>query len=155
MLDVKLKNDTGNTAIVLKAGIPGSYRPVTTIPPDGITKCFVFSFNESETYREFVCVESESDPSQSSRRGVSSSTVILTSDDCYDYKEVVIKKIESKLVWDKTESVERKEKKGIITDAQISGAVHGVRKKAISTYKLTLGKVKINRLHFNLFDLGR
>lgn len=144
MLDVKLKNDIGNIVIVFKVGIFGLYRLVIIILFDGIMKCFVFSFNESEIYCEFVCVEFESDFFQFSWCGVLLLIVIFISDDCYDYKEVVIKKIESKFVWDKMEFVERKEKKGIIIDVQISGVVYGVWKKVISIYKFIFGKVKIN-----------
>lgn len=79
MLQTKVINDTGGL-LTLKEGTAGIKRVLATFGP---AKSYTINVDANATYREYWCAEKDGarDP------------VVLSSDDCQEYKEVTIKLI--------------------------------------------------------------
>jgi hypothetical protein len=78
MLVTKVTNDTGKE-LILKEGTAGIKRILAELPDK---KTYKISVDSNATYREYWCAEKNDDPN----------AVVLSSDDCQEFKEVTIKR---------------------------------------------------------------
>lgn len=81
MLQTKVINDTGGL-LTLKEGTAGIKRVLATFGP---AKSYTINVDANATYREYWCAEKDAG------KDGARDPVVLSSDDCQEYKEVTIK----------------------------------------------------------------